>query len=590
MKSRKLLALLSASAMSLSLFGCGGSGSSTGGSTGGTASADETFKVGTTQELSGIFNPMYSSSAYDQWIVNMVYQNMLEFNADDELYPNAAAGYEISEDGTELTFHMKEGQKFSDGTTLDGDDVKYTFTLYADPEYVGGYQDGSFNFIEGFDDYMFGDAEEVSGITVSDDKMDVTFKLATPDIDALATIAQVYLMSDEQFEYTKGNLDDYKNLDPMNVVGSGAYKINHYDKASGASVVLNENYTGDGDYKIKQIIVKTIAEGTEVASLESGEIDLLPEEIDNGIIGPASLLENVKTSHYFRPAEGYVGFNCQTGPTDDVAVRQALAYATNREEFAEAYFQWPDGKAAEDIKDVSVGYVPKVFWSPVAETLGAVTTGEMELEGLVTYDYDLEKAKQILDDAGWKPGADGIREKDGKKLEIKFLVSEGNSVLEMLIPIITKSWTELGVNLVTNTVDFNTLLTTVDPTNEETRNEWNAFFMVITYTGLSNTTMNQVEGFTGTIDKPVAGGSNYGGLFDEELNNLLNAGKQTADDAVSVENYSKAMVRSSELCGYLPIYGNNLFNLMNKRVQNLNMGPVCGWSKALAGAYLGEAE
>lgn len=112
MKSRKLLALLSASAMSLSLFGCGGS-------TGGTASADETFKVGTTQELSGIFNPMYSSSAYDQWIVNMVYQNMLEFNADDELYPNAAAGYEISEDGTELTFHMKEGQKFSDGTTLD---------------------------------------------------------------------------------------------------------------------------------------------------------------------------------------------------------------------------------------------------------------------------------------------------------------------------------------------------------------------------------------------------------------------------------------------------------------------------------------
>lgn len=580
MNSRKYVAGAAAFAMTLSMVGCsGGSGSS--------ASSNEILKVGTTQELSGIFNPMYSSTAYDQWVVNLVYQSMVGYDANSEIKPILAESLpEVSEDGMTITYKLKPDQKFSDGSTLDGDDVKYSFTLMADPEYIGGYNDGNFNFIQGWDEYQNGDAEEVTGIQVSDDKLTVTFTCEVPDIDAATTIGTVMIMPDDQFEYTKGNLEEYQNLAPENIIGSGAYKLNKYDKSAGASVVLNENYTGDGDYKVKSIVIRTIEDGTEVANLKSGEIDYLPEEIQPDVIGPASLVETVTTDHYFRAAQGYFGFNAAAGPTADPAVRQALAYATNRAEFVDAYYQWPEGQASDDIKDVSTGYVPTIFWSPVAAGTGDVVTGESQLDGLVTYDYDLEKAKQILDDAGWTVGGDGIREKDGQKLEIKFLATENNFVLSMLLPIIIKSWGELGVDLKQNTVDFNTLVTTTDPSNEDSAEDWSAFFMALTFTGLSNTSMNNAEGYTEVNGKKVPGGNNYPKIFDEELNGYLNAGKQTGDPAVSEENYRKAMVRASELVPFLGIYGNNLFNIYNKRVEGLKTGPVCNWSQAMDGASL----
>lgn len=584
MNSRKFVAGGAAFAMALSLVGCSGGGDSSN-------SAKETLKVGTTQELAGIFNPMYASTAYDQWVVNMVYQSMIAYNADSELYPVLAEELpEVSEDGMTITYKLKEGQKFSDGSTLDGDDVKYTFTLMADPEYIGGYNDGAVNFIEGWDEYQNGDAEDVSGITVSDDKLTVTFKCGTPDIDAANTIGGIPIMPSDQFEYTKGDLDKYKNMAPTEIIGSGPYKLNKYDKSAGASVVLNENYTGEGTYNIKSVIVRTIGVGTEVASLQAGDIDYLPEEINTDIIGPASTVDTLTTDHYFRAAEGYFGFNCQGDPTSDVKVRQALAYATPREEFRDTYYKWPekDGKAqvADDIADVSVGYVPATFWSPVGAGLGEYVTGDASLEGLQTYGYDIDKAKSLLDEAGWKEGADGVREKDGKKLQIKMLCAEGNSVLDILVPLINKSWKEIGVDLVQNTVDFNTMITTIDPTNEDASSDWNVFFMALTFTGLSNTSMNQALGFSGSIDKPVPGGNNYPQIYNQELNDLLNAGKETGDEEVSIDNYKKAMVMASELCPFLGIYGNNLFNIYNKRVKDLKTGPVCNWSQALDGASL----
>lgn len=588
MNSRKFVAGGAALATALTLVGCGGGGTS---ST--SISNDEILKVGTTQELAGIFNPMYASTAYDQWVVNMVYQPMIAYDADSELYPVLAESLpEVSEDGMEITYKLREGLTFSDGSTLDGDDVKYTFTLMADPEYIGGYNDGSVNFIEGFSEYQEGDATEVSGITVSDDKLTVTFRCGQPDIDAALNIGSIAIMPDDQFEYTKGDLDKYKNLAPTEVIGSGPYKLNKYDKSAGASVVLNENYTGPDkeDYHIKSVIVRTIGDGTEVASLQSGDIDYLAEEIQPDVIGPASTVDTLTTNHYFRAAEGYFGYNCKGDPTSDQAVRQALSFATPRDEFVEAYYQWPkkDGvdQVADDIKDVSTGYVPKAFWSPVGDGLGEIVTGNESLEGLEPYNYDIEKAKSVLDEAGWTVGADGIREKDGKKLQIKMLATEGNSILDKLIPMIKSSWGELGVDLVQNTVDFNTLVTTVDPSNEDGSSDWNVFFMALSFTGLSNTTMNQCFGFTGTIENPVPGSNNYPQIYNEELNNLLNAGKQTGDEEVSIENYKKAMVLSSDLCAFLPIYGNNLFNIYNKRVENLNTGSVCNWSQALKGASL----
>jgi peptide/nickel transport system substrate-binding protein len=583
MNSRKWIAgAASALIAASSIAGC----SSTGGSSTGDASG--TLTVGTTQELKGVFSPLYVSTAYDNWISNLVYQSLTSYNADNERVPELAEELPtVSEDGMTITFKLKQGQKFSNGEEVTAEDVKFTYTLMADPEYIGGRNDGVYNFIEGWEEYQKGDAEEVSGIIVEDDYT-VTFKCATPDIEAANTLGGMAVMPKGQFEYSKGNLGGYKDQ-TTDIIGSGPYKLNKYDKAAGASVVLNENYTGEGEYKVSQIIVRTIASGTELASLESGEIDLLPEQIDTSIIGPASLNENLTTAHHFRAAEGYFGYNTANGATADKAVRQALSYAVNRAEFVDTYYKWPekDGTAqvSDDLKDVSTGYVPAAFWTPVGNGTGQYTTGAETLDGLTVYDYDLEKAKSILDEAGWTVGSDGIREKDGQKLEIKMLATESNPVLEVLIPIVEKSWTDLGVSLKKNTIDFNTMLDVIEPTSDQV-NEWNIFFLAVSFTGLSNTTMNNILGYDGSGDDIVLGSSNYSRLVNEELNGYLNAGKETGVEEVSLENYRKAMVLSSDLVPYLPIYGNNLFNIYNKRVKNLKTGVVCNWSQSMNGVYL----
>lgn len=228
------------------------------------------------------------------------------------------------------------------------------------------------------------------------------------------------------------------------------------------------------------------------------------------------------------------------------------------------------------MKEIPLGYVPTIYWNPVSANLGKIVTGEEKLDGLRTFDYDLDKAKQVLEDAGWKVGADGIREKDGQKLTVKFLLSEGNSVLDMLIPIIQKSWKEIGVDLKQNTVDFNTLLDTVTPGSGD--NDWNVFFMATSYTGVENADSN--------YNLMSGDPNNYAGLKDEKLDAELKAGRSTMNEEQSVENYKKAMITENELVPYLPIYGTELFNIYAKNVKLTETGPVRSWAQALDSAEI----
>jgi peptide/nickel transport system substrate-binding protein len=408
------------------------------------------------------------------------------------------------------------------------------------------------------------------------DDYTVVFHLNSEIIDAVSTLGTVGIVSDEQYEYTKGDMGGYKD-DTANPVGTNAYVLNSYDKSSGASFVKNENYNvNDDPYNIERVVIKTIATATELTSLETGEINYFPETITANIIGPASLNEDLTFDHYFRAAEGFFGFNTQQGATADVAVRQALSYATNREEFCESYFAFPE--ASEALEDVSLGYVPKVYWNPVSASLGDYVTGEATLDGLETYEYDLDKAKEVLEEAGWvDTDGDGYREKDGEVLEIKMLCTEGNAILDMLVPIINKAWKEIGVKFQQTTIDFNTLISTIDPAADDS-SEWNVFFMAMTYTGVQNTEMNAGL-MTGEND-------NWSKFSNEEMDKLLKAGQETYDQTTSDKYYKDAMVLESEYMPYLAIYGNELFNLYYKNITGINTGPVCNWSQALGTANI----
>lgn len=564
MNKQRIVAGLASVAMASTLVACSG----------GSSSDAKTLTVSVSQSLTGQFTPQYASSAYDQYVVNLCYESMLKYNADNELEPVLAKDLpEVSEDGLTLTYKLAKGHKFSDGTEVTAKDVKFTFTTLADPSYAGPNGGGMDN-IQGYKEYNSGEAKELTGVETPDDYT-VVFHLVKPQIDAIASFSTMGITSADHYSKYKQGKVSVVEKNQEESCGSGAYKLNKYDKSSGASFVRNEEFKAeDGKYQVDQIVIKKTDVSTEVSELKKGTVDLIPEVIETNKVSEASQDDNMTFNYYTRSAVGFVAMNSNNGATADKAVRQALMYATDRQGFCDSYFGW-DKKASDEVKKVEGGYVPAAFWNPSSENCGAIVRNEETVEGLNTYAFDMDKANQLLDEAGWVKGADGIREKDGQKLEIKFLCSEGNSVLETLIPMVKKTWGDLGVDLKQTTVDFSTLLSNVQ--DESHDSEWNMCFLATSFT--SNTDNGANEEYTNDPQNMAV--NNYSRLNDQALVDQLTKARSDADAKQSKADYVEAMKMAADDAGYMPVYSGMMFNLYNKKVDLTGTGTLRNWSQSM---------
>ncbi len=131
-----------------------------------------------------------------------------------------------------------------------------------------------------------------------------------------------------------------------------------------------------------------------------------------------------------------VEFNVHRPALQDKRVRQALIYGLDRQKLIDVVYQGYGKVAIEPIAPIS--------WA-------------FNAEGVNPYPYDPAQAKKLLDEAGWKPGADGIRAKDGQRLELTLLVSK-KVLNDALIPIAKENWRQIGVLLKPQVVDFNALM------------------------------------------------------------------------------------------------------------------------------------
>lgn len=564
MNKQRIVAGLASVAMASTLVACSG----------GSSSDAKTLTVSVNQSLTGQFTPQYASSAYDQYVANLCYESMLKYNADNEFEPVLAKDLpEVSEDGLTLTYKLEKGHKFSDGTEVTAKDVKFTFTTLADPSYTGPNGGGMDNIV-GYKEYNSGAAKELTGIETLDDYT-VVFHLVNPQIDAVSLFGTMGITSADHYsKYKQGNVKVVeKNQEES--CGSGAYQLKSYDKASGASFVRNEEFKPEkGQYQVDRIVMKKTDVTTEVSELKKGTVDLIPEVIETNKVSEASQADNMAFNYYTRSAVGFVALNANNGATADKAVRQALMYATDRQGFCDSYFRW-DKKASDEVKKVKGGYVPAAYWNPASVNSGAVVRNEETIDGLNTYAFDMDKANQVLDEAGWVRGADGIREKDGQKLEIKFLLSEGNSVLETLIPIVKKTWGDLGVDLKQTTVDFSTLLSNIQDTSHDS--EWNMCFLATSFTSNQDSSAN--DSYSNDPENMAV--NNYSRINDQALIDQLTKARADADEKQSKADYVEAMKMAADDAGYMPVYSGMMFNLYNKKVDLTGTGTLRNWSQSM---------
>ncbi len=575
MKKRKLMALMLSSILAFSLVGCGDKEKKEETSKDTPKTEETEKKIGGTlvagaDEMSGNFNPAYYSSVQDAYVINTVFDKLIEMDVNGEYQPSAAESWEFSEDAKEITFKLKKDMTFSDGEKVTADDVVFSYQLLADKSYTGRYGSVVKDLV-GYKEYSKGKTEEFKGV-VAVDEYTVKFSFTEPLRTNLANCA--FEIMPEHYYGANWKVGDTKSIEAITTkpIGSGPYTLEKFQEKEFVSLKRNPNYYGEG-YYIENIVCKFVDQTTDIVELAAQNVDLLPGVIDPEKINEAKSKDFITFNQYDRSGYGYTKFNCESGPTADKKVRQALYYGFNIKEFVNSYYK---DEATGDVL-ASVQYHP---FSQVSWGIDDKLVSEM-----TEYDFDLEKAKALLDEAGWKVGSSGYREKDGKVMELNVAAMPDHDILNTLIPMWQRDWGEgLKIKLNIAYLEFNTLLDYVIYNSDENVDKWSIYFMATQITSPDPDSLySEIHSdYIGT------GKDNTARYNNPEVDKLLDEAKSIIDKEEAKPYYNKIAKILNEDAPIVPVYANTYFDMYNKKIKGLETSPFCDWVKALRHAYIEE--
>lgn len=505
------------------------------------ARGSDTLILGITNPA-GIFNPWFYETSYDKYIIDSVFDSLLEYDYDGSLKEDLAT-YEISDDGLVYTFKLKEGVTFTDGTPLTAHDAEFSYYIFADPSYAGRIDLSPAN-IKGWDEFKNGDATTIEGVKVVDDHT-LQVEVTEPGAKTLALIAVTVLPKHYYSEgYSKGNLESIlaKNAKPL---GSGQFIFEEFIAGQEVRLTANENYF-KGAPNFKNLIFKSTTEETYLQLLQIGDIDFQESvSVDADNVEFLKGLEFVHLSMLPNNGYGYIAVNQNLDKFKDVRVRQALAYGLNREDVVYAYSQ-----GYSHVIDVPQS---NLSWAYPDE------------DKLTHYEYNPEKAAQLLDEAGWKLESDGFRYKDGEKFTINFSASTPNPVNEALIPYAVENYKDLGIDFVAEQLEFNSVV------EKRTSGNFEMLFLAV--------------GLTPDPDPRnlfhSQGSQNYDGYSNPKVDELIEAGLKELDQDKRQEIYHELYQIFNEELPVITLYQRLNMNVPNARLENFNYSPYKYFSEEL---------
>jgi peptide/nickel transport system substrate-binding protein len=384
-------------------------------------------------EPQGIFNPYFFVNGWDENVTNVIFARLIDLNSHGESVPGLAESWTVSPDGKTYTIKLRPNLTFSDGSPLTAEDVAFTLTVLYDPKYDGD-TDISLAHIVGGDDYKAGKADSVAGLKVIDPQ---TLQVTTTEAGA-TTLQKIGgpVLSKAYYGkgYSRGNLDYLRTLHGK-PLGNGPYIYEKYIPGQEIRFHANTHYY-KGVPPTPRFIYRVTNPSTNFQLFQTGDTDYdaftsRPDDIEQ-----LKLLGFANINLYGSSDYSKIEFNFRRPALQDVKVRQALIYGLDRQKLIDVVYQGYGTVANEPISPISWAY---------------------NAEGVNQYKYDAAQAKKLLDEAGWKVGSDGIREKEGKRLELTLLVSK-KVLNDALIPIAKENYRQIGVLLKPQVLDFNALM------------------------------------------------------------------------------------------------------------------------------------
>ncbi|HEX5506738.1 MAG TPA: ABC transporter substrate-binding protein [Thermomicrobiales bacterium] len=483
-------------------------------------------------------NPMLSTDTSSGAVIAYQFNSLIDVNPDTggSPFPDLAtevptrANGGISADGKTYTVKLRTDVKWSDGEAFTSKDVVFTYTVMAKKE-LGSPRTAEIN-------------ERIDAVTASDDHT-VVFKLkkvVAPFLtDNMYQIVPEHILKD--VDVAKIKQDPFSTGDPKRTVGTGPFIFKEWVKDDHMTLVKNPNYFR-GAPALDQVVYKVVKDANVVsAQLKTGEADFggITKSEFQGMTKEPNL--NVLKYDSF----SFTFYSYQLDPAKTTLfqqkeVRQALAYALDRDAMVKAILF--------GLGEVAVGTMPKPSWAYAPDQIKD------------KYPYDLNKANQLLDQAGWAKGPDGIRAKDGKKLSFTLWTNAGNKEREQDVTVMQQQWKAIGVDATPKTEEWNAYLDRITGTHD-----FEIFLVGFSWgTDPDQTTM--------WATSAQEGGFNMNKYSNKEVDKLLEEGLSELDQAKRKQIYVQMQNIIEEDIPNNILFFPQTTVAVNKRVHNLNPNAI----------------
>ena len=503
-KRNRILSLLLAGVMALGLTACGASNagaaadetgsaavSTESASSDTAASGEKIINVGVTNTIGSINPLLLNGGEINKYATGLMFLPLMELDADLN-FEGMLADSITTEDNKNFIVHIDDAATWSDGTPVTADEVGYTALRLASP--VIGITALMYYVFEGVGDDGFVEegAESIDGIQKVDDK---TVQFTTKEEMPITTFENSYarylltLPKHVIEQYSEEELSTADWFNHPDVV-SGPFIVTDFDVDHYISYEANKDYW-KGAPKIDKLNIKIVDGSQLYAGLQSGEIDITQQtmsDIPQEDYESVEALDNVDVV-YGSPVTNQSVF-IQTKNVPDVKVRQAMLYAIDRQQILEELLN-----GHGEIVD---GFLSSA--SPFYD------------DSLTPVSYDPEKAKALLEEAGW----------DGSQT-IRFYVNSGDSTFVNAASIIAAEWAAVGIKAEIQTVDFATLMSVAGTEDYDV--------LAVQYTYAPVDPYPDVAWLLG-------GEGSWTGYSDDTLNEALTKSQLTSDPEETKELFS----------------------------------------------------
>jgi len=371
-------------------------------------------------------NPIHASGGtYSRYIVSgNIFETLLDYDPDEfKLRPWLAESYEVSDDGLEISFRIRNDVYFSDGHPITADDVIFTYETIVNPEIDSAHMANYYQDVDR---------------AVKLGEREVKFFMKRVYFKSLEFLGGMEILPRHIYKFDKPEQFNKRISEP---VGSGPYVFEKWD--TGRKVVLNrnENYWGHKP-KLRKIVYQFITNFTAaVMALRSGDVDFmrpLPDQYAE-LSNDKDFTEHCDCLSYWHPAVGYfwIGWNQDRPFFKDRRVRRAMTHLIDRELICATLLKVPEAR---------------------------IPTGNFYIFGpqydssIEPWPYDPDKAKELLDEAGWvDTDNDGIRDKNGVPFRFHYMI--GNLPLHtQIVKLLKDKAARVGIEVIPDPYEWSVFI------------------------------------------------------------------------------------------------------------------------------------